>query len=379
MEHSLGALTSAAVAWDQVAILLLPLPLILAANWCEAPPPGGSLPARIAQAIGGLAWLGLGLVAASAFLIAIITLAAAWAARPGPAGHGLFAAAVVMAASGMGAVGFLLRSNRDLLARVIPIDPASPVHATALVLSVVLVGSQLAGQVATDVLAQQARSGVALGPADIVLQEAPFLVAAILGVGLVIRRSPAATIRRLGLVRPSGWQVLLALGAAGLFYAFGTGADQLSHHLTPGLADKVDAANQRLFGRLGDPVGIATIAISAAICEEILFRGAMQPRLGLVWPAIVFAAIHTQYGLSVDAVAVLILALGLGLLRRVANTTSAIICHVTYDTLVGVGVGGPWLVPALVLEAALLLGCLLALYRLARQPAGRRIESGAEP
>jgi len=141
---------------------------------------------------------------------------------------------------------------------------------------------------------------------------------------------------------------------AGLFYAFGVGADALAQWLTPGLAQRVNAASGRIFSGLGDPVGIATIAITAGICEELFFRGALQPRLGLVWPALVFASVHTQYGLSLDALAVLVLALGLGLLRRYTNTTTSALCHVTYNALVGVGIGALGLAPAIALEGVLL-------------------------
>ncbi|HEY4025590.1 MAG TPA: CPBP family intramembrane glutamic endopeptidase, partial [Candidatus Dormibacteraeota bacterium] len=148
----------------------------------------------------------------------------------------------------------------------------------------------------------------------------------------------------------------------GAFYAFGNGVDALAHHLTPATADKVQAANQRLFGQLGDPVGIATIALSAGICEEALFRGAMQPRLGILLTAIVFAAVHTQYGLSLDTAAVFILAGGLGLIRRFTNTTTSATCHVVYNTLVGIGVAGVWLGPALAVEAMLLLAGVAAVF-----------------
>jgi membrane protease YdiL (CAAX protease family) len=363
VEHLLGDLVPAAVSWDQVLSLLLPLPLIVAANWGLAPPQGDGLPARIARAAGSLIWILLGLVAAASALLGLLTLADASAIGPAASPRGgLVAYAVVMMAAGIVAAMLLLRPNRDRLARVLPIDPASPMDATALVLSVLLVATQLATQLATDVLAQQARSGSALTPPDLISQELPFLLVAALGVGLFFRRSPREALQRLGLVRPTAWQLVLGLAAAGLFYAFGNGVDALGHVLTPGLAHKVEVANQRLFSRLVDPVGIATIALSAGICEEALFRGAMQPRLGLLWPAVVFAAIHTQYGLSFDTVAVLVLAVGLGLLRRITNTTTSTFCHVVYNTLVGVQVGGIWLAPALAVEAALLLGGLAAFF-----------------
>src|SRR5262249_61273750 len=121
-----------------------------------------------------------------------------------------------------------------------------------------------------------AGSRVPLGPAALGLQEVPFLLAAVLGVGLFIRRTPRAATARLGVEKPTGWQVVLALAAAGAFYAFGIGMDALSHLLTPDLAGKVDAANRRLFGQLDDPLGIATIALSAGICAELLVPGALH-------------------------------------------------------------------------------------------------------
>jgi membrane protease YdiL (CAAX protease family) len=205
------------------------------------------------------------------------------------------------------------------------------------------------------VLAEQARSGPSLGPLDVIVQELPFLLAAFLGVGLFMRRTPGQALERLGLVRPTLWQVGLALAAAGLFVAFSTAVDALSQLLTPDLARKVSSANQHLFGRLGDPLGIATIALAAGICEETFFRGALQPRVGMILTSIAFAAVHTQYGLSLDVAAVFVLSVGLGVLRRLANTTTAIVCHVTYNGLVGLGIDQRWLIPALAGEAALIL------------------------
>ncbi len=347
------------MAWEQVIILLLPLPLIIAANIRVASAPEGSVRARLAPLAGSLTWLMLWVIAAGSALLGpyelILGLISGRGASPGQVSF-----AIVMMTTGAVALALLARSTRELVARVLPIDPVNAVHTTALVLSIVLAGSQLASQLAADVLAQQAQSGTALEPVDLVAQEVPFLLAALAGVGLGIRRSPGQALRRLGLVRPTAWQVVLGLAAAGLFFAIGNGIDTLGHSLTPGVAGKVDAANGRLFSRLGDPVGIATIALTAGICEEVLFRGALQPRLGIIWPALVFAAIHTQYGLSLDSLAVFILATGLGLLRRVTNTTTTIVCHIAYDALVGIGVAGVWLVPALVIEAALLLGGLAA-------------------
>ena len=344
-----------AVAWEEVLPLLLPLPLILAANWNVKPPTGAGLPSRLAAGLGRAAWALLAVVAGGCLLVGLVSLAAFSRGR-------LALYGTVMALAGLLALALLLPAVRRRLSRVLPLRPDNPLDATALVLTVVLVGSQLANQLAVDVLSRQLRSGPQLGRLDLILQELPFLLAAFLGAGLLVRRTPAGTFARLGLMRPAPWQIALALAAAGVFYAFSSGVDLLSQRLTPDLAHEVDTANQRLFGRLGDPLGIATIALAAGICEETLFRGALQPRLGILWTSLVFAAVHSQYGLSLDAVAVFVLAVCLGALRVLANTTTTIVCHVAYNALVGVGVAAAWLGPALAAEVGLVLLTVLAFF-----------------
>jgi uncharacterized protein len=344
VEHSVGFVAPAALALLDLLFLLAPLPVIVIANWHEAPPAGDSTLARGAAMLGAAVWMLLGMVAAVCILLALVALAS---------GHGVVYTAVMLL-TGIAAAALISEPVRAELARIIPIDPRNAVHATALVLTVVLVGSQVANQLAVDVLSQQASAATpALSPIDLIAQEIPFLLAAALGVGLFIRRDFGASLDRLGFVRPTVWQLVLGLGAALVFFAFGSGMDALNHALSPGTAQKVEAANQHLFGQLGNPIGIATIALSAGICEEALFRGAIQPRLSILWTAIVFTTVHTQYGLSLDAVAVLVLALGLGLVRRVANTTTSTVCHVVYNTLVGVGVSGVLLGPAAIAGALL--------------------------
>lgn len=318
-------LSGALVAWDQEVVLLLPLPLLLSVNLgrrAENP---------------GLHAFNQGMLLAVPALLAVLGLADAAAAVGHPslvlAGLGLLATGVVGLAVQAGPVAAVLR-------RLLPYDPSNQVHVLALVLTVGVVGSQITTQLTTDVLASAAK-GASLSRLDLVAQEIPFLLAALVGVGWLTRRSGREAALRLGYVVPAWWQVALAVAAAGAFFAFGTGMDWLAQQLTPDLAHRVGAANSRLFGGLGDPVGILTLAVVPGLCEEALFRGALQPRLGLAWTAIVFAAVHTQYGLSLDALAVLILAFGLGILRHYTNTTTSTVCHVVYNGLVGFGIG--WL------------------------------------
>ena len=159
----------------------------------------------------------------------------------------------------------------------------------------------------------------------------------------------------------------MSLAAAGAFFAFGQGVDSLSHTFTPGVAHNVDITTQHVFGGLGTPVGIAAISLLPAICEEILFRGALQPRLGLVVTALLFTSIHTQYGISFDTFAVFVLALGLGLFRKYTNTTTTIVCHATYNLIVGIGIASQFLGFAVAAELALVALTAFALWSYRRR------------
>lgn len=226
------------------------------------------------------------------------------------------------------------------LARFIPLDVTNPVDALALALVVMVIGTQFAFATFVDLLAAE-QAFPPLDITDLLSEQLPLLVVAALGVGLFIRRDGRATADRLGLVRPAWWHVVVALAAAGVFIGIAGLMGTLSQTLTPGIAQRLDTTSNHLFGGLvANPIGMLAIAVVPGLCEETLFRGAVQPRLGLVLTALLFASIHTQYGISFDTLAVLIIGLGLGLIRKYTNTTSSAVAHGTYNLVTSFGFGG---------------------------------------
>ena len=302
---------------------MTPLPLIITANAAVAK--------RWAHlAIGVLGGLSAGLT----FLLGALDLAGAGTTTAGAGGQNPVPVDIGIMVTAALAAATVSKPVRDRLGKVVPIDPDNPVHALALVLAVLLFGTQAASLFFGNPLAT-AQTPLSVG--DLILQEAPFLIIAAAGVGLFMRRGLVQATSRLGLVAPTWWQLTLALSAAGAFFAFGQGTEWLSHAWTPGVAHQVDSTTQRLYGGMYGPVGIAALALAPGICEEILFRGALQPRLGIVATALLFTSIHAQYGLSLDAASVLVIALGLGLIRKYTNTTTSMTCHACYNLLVGIG------------------------------------------
>ncbi len=75
------------------------------------------------------------------------------------------------------------------------------------------------------------------------------------------------------------------------------------------------------------------IGVGAGLGEETLFRGAVQPVLGVTLTSILFASMHVQYGPSLLLGYVFVLSISLGLLRRYINTTASFIAHAGYNSL----------------------------------------------
>jgi membrane protease YdiL (CAAX protease family) len=73
------------------------------------------------------------------------------------------------------------------------------------------------------------------------------------------------------------------------------------------------------------------IGVGAGLGEETLFRGAVQPILGIIPTSILFASMHVQYGPSLLLGYIFVLSLGLGYLRRRYNTTASFLAHAGYN------------------------------------------------
>jgi len=329
---------------------LTPLPLIYVANAAV----GRRWANQAAEIVGGIAG---GLFC----LLGVADLAGAQIFVPAPNASMQQLLDGTIMVTGLGVAAVSARQVRAALARWLPIDPESPVHALALALAVMLLGVDIGVIAFTDVLGANIK-GAPLTIADLAFNEVPFLVFALAGVGLFVRRDLPSSARRLGVVRPQWWHIVLALAAAGAFVAIVTGTDALDHSVIPSIANRVDQASNHVFGGLSNPYGIAALALVPAICEDLLFRGALQPRLGLVATAVLFTSVHTEYGLSFDTLGIFVLALGLGLVRKYANTTTSMVCHAAYNLLVGIGLTGAALSVGAGLEVALVLVAAYAIW-----------------
>jgi membrane protease YdiL (CAAX protease family) len=228
------------------------------------------------------------------------------------------------------------------VARVIPIDPDRLVHVVALHYAGLLV---IFGLALAAIMPEAARSEEALreletemrsgGLALLWYQCIGFVIMAFLGAGLFIRRDWRQTLERLGLTAPVDVRWVVGIPVLGL--ASGWVVDTLTARaLGPaGLAD-VERITDALFGPLIE-MGLAggiSVALSAAIGEELVFRGAAQPRLGLTLTAVLFMLVHMQYTLSPALVQIFVMGLLLGVARMRSGTWTTMLAHALYDGVV---------------------------------------------
>ena len=290
-------------------------------------------------ALGGLTLTGL------AFLIPIMV---ASGQVPAPAldqirgldGALVVAGPLLMAGAAAGAI-VLAPPVRRFAARLLPIQPDAVMDITALSMTLAALG--LAG--ANLAISAPLLTGMSDAMAaqlsrnswwTLVTNLFTLLPPALLGVGLLIRRSPRETLERLGLTLPKPAQLLLVFPLAlGLI---------LLALLVTGAWLALDPLGYEQIGKLGNAVLggltgsglLAAFAIGgiAGISEETLFRGALQPKLGIVLPTLLFALLHSQYLLSPATALVLLIGFVLAFVRRwTGSTLICVLTHFLYNFL----------------------------------------------
>ncbi|NLM30774.1 MAG: CPBP family intramembrane metalloprotease [Methanomicrobiales archaeon] len=159
------------------------------------------------------------------------------------------------------------------------------------------------------------------------------LIASFLIAGACVRRTLPEALERLGLVRPAGREIAFAvLAAVVLVVAF--------HFIDPLLAALVGyfglpvtdtgTVNLLFAGSLTLP-GIIVASITAGFGEEVTIRGLLQPRFGILLPALLFASLHAfQYSWD-GLISVFLAGIVFAYIRRYSSTTTSAVTHTVYD------------------------------------------------
>lgn len=241
---------------------------------------------------------------------------------------------------------FLLPGVRRLVASILPIDPASPVHAialayTALVAMNLLVTLGIGLNNLTSMLEAQQMQQASTHANDNTLpllwmQQVLMALFAMFGVGWLVRRGTGETLQRLGIVRPTLYQVALGIGLALLMVPVVLMIEYAGSLFNLGGNPDVEKLTEQMLGPLFHSViGVITLGAAAALGEETLLRGAVLPRFGLLLTSLLFALLHNNYGFSISTIIVFALGLLLGVVRQRHNTSTSMIIHACYNSLLG--------------------------------------------
>ena len=254
--------------------------------------------------------------------------------------------------------------------------PGRPISWLALTLFFHSLAANLAPSTATATVA--ATVSTPQTTADLVVGGLPFAIIGITAVGPGVRRDLRGVLERLGALplRPAGWLLGVAVGL--LLVPLGDPiVTLLTTHLTPAdcqvqqqqVAQSLQGVDRTALEQFG-------IALSAGVSEELLFRGALQPRIGVLLSSVLWATFHLQYtchGLpSVSNLYILLLGLVFGGLRKWSGLLAAIAAHVAYDAAILLGASNR-LIFAMAGAAAILALPLV----LVRGAAGRRVGTAA--
>ncbi len=212
-------------------------------------------------------------------------------------------------------------------------NPSLLLHRVVLVFVVYLLGVQFANFIlggGLEGIAETYEDG--LSGWSLLLNGLPFLVVSFLGVGLGIKRNLPQTLRRLGLGLPTGQGLLASMGVTIGLFVFVAIVSVLWQAAVP---EDVFKEQSEASEALADSISTVWLALllaaTAAVGEEIAFRGALQPVLGL-WPtALIFALTHMQYTLTPAWLIIFGVALAFGWIRLRYNTTVAIMTHFLYN------------------------------------------------
>lgn len=229
----------------------------------------------------------------------------------------------VLLALGLGLSLPLVKSFRVSIARITPVNPTSPVDMSGL--SVFLAVFLLLIVVTWQAPEPDESSSVEYGQLIVQLLGWVGISYAVVGTGL--RRRFKDANERLGLARPT--VKIVAIGCAAFFAAmFVNGlAGVLTAVFQPDTSDVIQRGSEELTGNFNNAWGAVLIAVSAGVGEELFFRGALQPKFGIVLTSACFALLHTNYGLSFVTLGVFGMGMVFGVLRQRYGTVPAMITH----------------------------------------------------
>lgn len=228
----------------------------------------------------------------------------------------------------------MLKPFRQLVARVTPLDPDSPTDWSGLSIVLALLGFLLPTAFVDSAPAVISENSASALTSGLLQQLLAFVAIAYIAVGYRNHRTGEEATVRLGIQMPTQSQITWGLvGVVAAFVAANIGG-ALTQLLQPDVVSGIEESVQAITSGVTNPFVAIVLALSSGIGEEVLFRGALQPRLGMVLTALLFTFLHAQYGFTWILLGLFLIGLIFGWLAKNHGTMAAVVAHVVYNLAV---------------------------------------------
>ncbi|UXM85249.1 CPBP family intramembrane glutamic endopeptidase [Methanococcus aeolicus] len=166
---------------------------------------------------------------------------------------------------------------------------------------------------------------------------------AFMGIGFGTRRSLKQCINRLGVGAPKILYIIF--GLVGIFiinflvwelpiYLTDLISPQIKNAVVNTLINQsysVDSAVQAMKEAIPSLYEVIIMVVVVGVSEELLFRGALQPRFGNLYTSLLFSVLHFQYLSILAFVNVFLISYLFGIIKNRTNTSTTILIHMIYD------------------------------------------------
>lgn len=231
----------------------------------------------------------------------------------------------------------LIRQIRQGLAQVTPMDPASPIDFSGLALILPVIAFLLFSLLTASGEDEGATTTQLTGTETIsalVVNFLAFVGLAYIAVGYRNYRSGGEATARLGIRMPEREDILIGLAAVVPAFIFAMIGSVLTSIFQPDVVDALNETIDSMTSGVQNPAGAILLGLTTGIGEEVLFRGAIQPRFGILLSTGLWVLLHTQYELTWVMLGLILMGIMLGLIRKYVSTTAAIITHAVYNALI---------------------------------------------
>lgn len=227
----------------------------------------------------------------------------------------------------------MLKPFRVLVSKVTPIDPESAIDWSGLTIILAILGFVVPTAFLESQPAEITSNNATQLTTGLLQNLVAFVLIAYIAVGYRNYRTGEEATVRLGIQRPTNTQITFGfVGVVAAFVAAFIGGT-LTDLFQP---DKVDALNnsmESLVSGVTNPFVAIILALATGVGEEIFFRGALQPRMGMVLTSILFVFLHAQYGFTWILLGLFLVSMVFGWLAKNHGTMAAVIAHVIYNLL----------------------------------------------